>query len=331
MNRHRHAGQKSLRHKKPFTVHAVQTGAALLVFFVLLFSAAAAVALSALNNRVAVRTSNQTVFSELAQAKEALLSFALLYPDYYSGGPGRLPCLDTNNDGLTDFGCTSATIDQLPSYILPPLSPPPPDNDPPIMVLSNRIAGERFWYAVTETFRHDPVTNELNSNILGGFTINGENDIVAVIIDAGPPVGTQTRSGNSANVINYLEGGNQTTPDFFTSSATPALFNDRVAFITDAEIRNQMTVRVAQEIKRVLDIYHPLNLNTYPIDEAAFDLAMNGPGVAAWYGTDDWESALKNRDFSSLPDSVSFEFEKCSIKFTITYGQPGLQRSPGSC
>ena len=319
MNRHRHAGQKSLRHKKPFTVHAGQTGAALLVFFVLLFSAAAAVALSALNNRVAGRTSDQTVFSELAQAKEALLSFALLYPDYYSGGPGRLPCPDTNNNGLTDSGCTNATIGQLPNAIA---SSP--------FVFSSRIPGERFWYAITGQYRGSPVIADLNADSSGAFTINGQSNIVAVIIDAGPPVGTQARSGSSANVINYLEGGNQTSPDFFTSSATPALFNDRVAFISSAEIRTQMTVRVAQEIKRVLDIYHPLNLNTYPIDETAFDLAMSGPGVAGWYGTDDWESALENYTLVSA-NSATFKFNNCTTTFTITFGQPGLQRSTGSC
>tara|TARA_R110002072_G_scaffold301164_3_gene480357 strand:- start:153141 stop:154118 length:978 start_codon:yes stop_codon:yes gene_type:complete len=325
MNRHRHAGQKSLRHKKPFTVHAVQTGAALLVFFVLLFSAAAAVALSALNNRVAVRTSNQTVFSELAQAKEALLSFALLYPDYYSGGPGRLPCPDTNNDGLTDFGCTSATIDQLPSYILPPLSPPPPDNDPPIMVLSNRITGERFWYAITGLYLQNPVISLLNTDTSGTFSIDGQNGVVAVIIDAGPPVGTQTRSGGIPNPINYLEGGNQTPPDFVTSSATPASFNDRVAFITVAEIRTQMTVRVAQEIKRVLEMSGP----NYPSDLDALNIEMNS-AAAVWYNDGDWESALENYMLVP-PNSATLKFNNCTTTFTITFGQPGLQRSTGSC
>ena len=146
-----------------------------------------------------------------------------------------------------------------------------------------------------------------------------------MIIDAGPPVGTQTRSGGIPNPINYLEGGNQTPPDFVTSSATPASFNDRVAFITVAEIRTQMTVRVAQEIKRVLEMSGP----NYPSDLDALNIEMNS-AAAVWYNDGDWESALENYMLVP-PNSATLKFNNCTTTFTITFGQPGLQRSTGSC
>ncbi|MGH8119764.1 MAG: hypothetical protein ACRESK_04025, partial [Gammaproteobacteria bacterium] len=47
--------------------------------------------------------------SALNQAREALIGYAVSYPDKINPdyGPGYLPCPDRNNDGATDGGACS--------------------------------------------------------------------------------------------------------------------------------------------------------------------------------------------------------------------------------
>ncbi|ALO45369.1 hypothetical protein [Pseudohongiella spirulinae] len=297
------------------TVCQRQSGAALLIFFILLFSAAAAVALNALNNRVSARSSNPVVLSEMNSVKEALLAFATLQPDYDDSGPGRLPCPDTNNDRISEANCTSNTIGRLPSeYTLGiPFS------------FSERQNDDRFWYVITGSFRFNPTITGLNSATDGDLLLNGQSDIVALIIDPGEAIGNQTRINN--NPTNYLENGNQTGPAFVTSSPTPDQFNDRIVAITGQEMRILMTRQAALEIQRVIDSYHPANGDTYPTDQPTFEAAM--AAAAAWFNSENWLSTITFT--SNSANQVEIEFQNCNIIYSINFPPSELQRDRNAC
>ena len=127
-----------------------QRGAVLILFFLALFLSGATVVLSALNNRTGLLARNVEMQLDMELAKEALLSYAMMYPIEYAAGPGRLPCVDTNNDALPD--CTAATLGRLPQRVALPSGVP--------FSLSSAGAGvdQQFWYAVSTSFRTSAAT-----------------------------------------------------------------------------------------------------------------------------------------------------------------------------
>ncbi|HBN14094.1 MAG: hypothetical protein CMQ46_01690 [Gammaproteobacteria bacterium] len=306
-------------HKSP--VSSYQTGVGLLIFFIVLFSVAATVTLSALNNRIAARTDNNTVYPELLEAKEALLAFAMFHTGLSANdnGPGRLPCPDTNNDKFSNNDCDdNSTIGRLPvEYSFPALK------SPADFVFTTRNDDSRFWYALSEGFGFDPSTPTpaLNTSTESTLTLNGQDDIVALIIDAGVAVGTQTRPNN--NRANYLEGGNQLGTDFVTVPPTLGEFNDRMVAITEAELRAAMTLRVAQSIRQVI-VENSLAISSEPELQAA--MTNLGP---SWYSPESWNVS----DFNEVsPGIITFEFANCdNILFTLNLNVGTLDRSGQSC
>ena len=131
---------------------------------------------------------NQRVLTE---AKQALLQFAYNYPVNFNEGPGRLPCPDTDNNGIqnTGFGCGNV-VGRLPW------------RQPELNLYDMRDAdGQRLWYAVSENFTpQDAGLNPrptLNSSVWGTLTVRDQvgniiydgttgNGVAAVIIAPGP-------------------------------------------------------------------------------------------------------------------------------------------------
>ncbi|MCH8106299.1 MAG: hypothetical protein IIC58_12475, partial [Proteobacteria bacterium] len=127
---------------------------------------------------------NQRVLKE---AKLALLQFAYNYPVTNGNGPGRLPCPDTDNDGIpnTPINC-STFLGRLPW------------NQQNINLYDIRDAdGERLWYAVSSNFSTQEATN-LNSATFGTITLLDQSG--KVIYDGSHP-GDVAKSGVAAVII----------------------------------------------------------------------------------------------------------------------------------
>lgn len=297
------------------TGYARQRGAVIILFFLAIFLSGATVVLSALNNRSSNIARGVETQVAMEQAKEALLAYALMYSKEYAGsGPGRLPCVDTDNDGLAN--CTAAQLGRLPEEVVLPSGVR--------FTLSAAGVGidEQLWYALTPAFRTDAVA--LNSTTAGSLTLDGEAGIVAVLIAPGTAFSGQNRPGVLANA--YLEDVNAAGVTFVSNSAL-ANFNDRVIPIRRAEMLSMVVPRVAQEIKARLDVYHPANGNTYPINLAAFLTAMT-PG---WLVTNNWHTSVETYTLTTPPNIASFKFLNCGITFTINFATGTIVRSQASC
>jgi len=120
----------------------------------------------------------------LKEAKYALLQFAYNYPVFSNPpiGPGRLPCADTDNDGIPNCGSTFGRF---------------PWAQANLNFYDIRDAdGERLWYAVSSSFR--PQATIVNSDTSGTITLRDQSG--NVIFDGANP-GNLTQYGIAAVII----------------------------------------------------------------------------------------------------------------------------------
>lgn len=150
----------------------------------------------------------------LAQARDALVGFAVTYRDAHPGQVfGYLPCPDSDNDGIAELNCAAenvTVVGRLPwrTLGLPDL---------------RDGYGECLWYVVSGHFKYNPKTDSLNWDTVSqvelkdasGQTLmaSGEHSSpIAVVLAPGPslnqdrsPVGN-TLCGGNLTVGSYLEG-----------------------------------------------------------------------------------------------------------------------------
>lgn len=300
-----------------------QKGAVLILLFVALIMGAATVILAALNNRSPQVRDRINKQNEMQLVKEALLAYAMTYPEYSnpSTGPGRLPCSDTNNNASMNCNTSAVSLGRLPQQVVPPVGSP--------VFLSDRYAGigQQFWYAVAPGFRQNVAS--LNTSTTSTFTLDGVG-IAALIIAPGAALDGQLRS-NATQADLYLESNNATGPNFLSNHPTdPSLFNDIVMPISVAEVLTYGTMRVGQEIKRVLDVYFAANGNTYPPDTTGFSSAMSA-SAAAWVSANSWISTSLSTYTRTSTSTATVQFTNCSIVFTFDQAQTGFTRSQRSC
>lgn len=139
----------------------------------------------------------------LREAKQALLQYAYSYPDFNNEGPGRLPCPDDNDDGLTGPLslplCTS--VGRLP-WAEPDLN----------FYDAKDASGERLWYAVSDAFYNLGGGPVVNSDSVGTITIQDQSGsimydgaasgIAAIVIAPGPSI---ERDDNNDGVYEYQQ------------------------------------------------------------------------------------------------------------------------------
>jgi len=297
------------------TGYARQRGVVIILFFLAIFLSGATVVLSALNNRSLNLARGVETQVAMEKAKEALLAYALMYSKEYAGsGPGRLPCVDSDNDGLAN--CTAAQLGRLPEEVILPSGARFALSD------AGAASDEQLWYALTPAYRSDAAI--LNSTTAGSLTLDGEGGIVAVLIAPGNVLTGQSRP--SLLAVDYLEDVNAAGATFVSNSTLPS-FNDRVMPVRRAELLSMVATHVAQEIKTQLDVYHPLNSNTYPVDLAAF-LAALTPG---WLMTNNWHTSVETYTLTTPPNIATFKFLNCAITYTINFSAGTIVRSQASC
>jgi hypothetical protein len=180
-----------------------QVGAVLLLMLILLILGGSAVALSLFNANDSRLQRQALTAQSLAQAKEALISYAVTYGDVHAGEvPGFLPCPDINGDngeGSSPINCgvkNVSTIGHFPwkSLKLPTLR----DGD-----------NECLWYAVSGNYKNNPQTDLMNWDNNGQFQAfaadgvrrldSDDNQVVAIIFAPGAALAGQDRSGLDSN------------------------------------------------------------------------------------------------------------------------------------
>ena len=228
-------------------------GAALLAFMLVLLSASTWVFVSDLNRHSEVYVRRADSGLALNQAKQALLSYSMNYPELRSNpekGPGFLPCPDRNNDGRPETNCasgTGTTLGRLPFTIL--------GLDDP-----RDSSGERLWYALSPNFRNTQANRVvINSETPGQLSVDGTGDVVAIIMAPGSPV-DQQYARPSNNPAAYLEGDNAYVGDGVFSAVSG---NDQLAVITRVELMSVVEQRVINEIRATLARYR-VEHSAYP-------------------------------------------------------------------
>lgn len=223
---------------------------------------AAALLVSALGSAALQVERDKKTADALAQAKEALLGYAITYGDSHAGEVhGYLPCPDMdgnqtgNPEGSSELSCGNKNVSvmgRLPWRTL----------DLPVL---RDGSGECLWYIVSGTYKNNPKTDLMNwdnkgllgvSNAAGG----GVQDIAAVIFAPGAVLGSQNRMpsghapacGGNYSAANYLDSDGthnnsavataaNAISNFFSSAS--AQINDQIIFITRNDIFNALARR----------------------------------------------------------------------------------------
>lgn len=315
---------------------AKQRGAALMVMLVIMIVGISAVLISSLNATGLKNARQEMTSNALAQAKEALIGYAITYGDTHAGQVhGYLPCPDTdgsNGEGSSTTPCGNKNISQLGrlpwrTLKLPTLR----DGD-----------GECLWYAVSGTYKNSPMTDLMNWDNNGLFEILDADgatiaqNVVAVVFAPGAALGSQNRApdgtapicGGNYTAGNYLDsdGGIDNAAVSGTANAVSrfrlgasAQLNDRMIFITRDDIFNAILRRA----DFVDPARNPLRLMTQKAAECIADYGRHNAAGASdkrlpwagrlWTTPSDYLTDCNYRDGSSstpllygrLPNRVS--------------------------
>jgi hypothetical protein len=251
-----------------FPKFRIQQGGALIIFLLVLVLAGSAVLFSALDSSAIKVERDKKTASSLAEAKAALIGYALIS----ASKPGTLPCTDNNNDGSVDISGSNncaAFIGRLPWKQLG------------ISMLRDSY-GECLWYALSPVYRNQMTTgnrklNPINSNTPGTITLLDDNEtplgnvnpVIAVVFAPNNPVNGQNRSGAVTNYCpgdsvagNYLDvrgAVNNSTGNVAGNNYTFKLgkidgsFNDKLVYITAKEFYPALKKRIVSEIVGNID------------------------------------------------------------------------------
>lgn len=212
--------------------------------------------------------------TNMALAKEALIARAVMDDNR----PGSLPCPDLitdsdawsnkPGDGNSDkfIGAANGTC---PSYVgwLPWVT-----LDLPELVDET---GTRFWYVLSKKLTDDESASPINSDTEMQLSVDGNNEIAALIIAPRSPLNGQ---GNrpSHTPSDYLDGENGNADDqkYITGPQSDS-FNDLVLTITRQELMAAVEKRVANEVRSCLE-QHAKAMPTYPWPAPMANLNFHG-------------------------------------------------------
>ncbi len=277
----------------------------------------------------------------LKEAKQALLQFAYNYPVTNDKGPGRLPCADTDNDGIPNtcnsFGRFPWAQQNLNFYDVR-------DAD-----------GERLWYAVSSNFTTQAtiVNSDTSGNITlrdqsGNIIYDGFNPgsliqygIAAVIIAPGAAIARNDGLVQDRTVANvnaeehYLDDtGDEDNAilnlnlsgsgDGFILGPVPNLTNDQFIVITAAEVIEMAEKATLQAYRTAINDYLAQTGNVYPwlynyVVPASEAISSYYPADPVWAT----ELATNLDNFGRIP-SILDEY------FSETNSQPIETRLSGS-
>lgn len=255
--------------KNHYISKQAQHGVALILFVFILAIAGTTILFFLVDGTGVKLARNKQSYMALAEAKSALIGYALRD----SNKPGTLPCTDTNNDGSEDTSGANnceAFIGRLPWKQLG------------VSMLKDGH-GECLWYALSPIFRsqmNSPTraATPLNSNTIGTISLVDDldlplgnvNPVIAVVIAPNYPLSEQNRSGVATDycpgdsvATKYLDSkgavnnatGNVAGDDYtFKLGKTDDTFNDQITYITAKDLHPLLRKRVAKEILGDVDV-----------------------------------------------------------------------------
>ena len=223
---------------------------------------------------------NQRVLKE---AKLALLLYSYNYPEFNLEGPGRLPCPDDDDDGLT--GVLSLALCQSVGRL--------PWAETEMHFYDARDADEeRLWYAVSDSFYNLGGGPIINSGSTGSITLVDQTGniiydgsiagIAAVIIAPGSALAGQDRVAGPNNPANYLDsfngfdnsvfnnGESDTNDDgfilgpVFDPAQNSNVVNDQMIIITADEVIEVAEKATLQAYRTTILDYLTATGNVYP-------------------------------------------------------------------
>ena len=238
-----------------------QRGAALLVMLLITVTGVATSLVGSLSSTALKNARQETTAAALAQAKDALIGYAITYGDMptHSGEVhGYLPCPDdgSNGEGSAKLSCGSKNVSMLGRLPWKTLDLEPLRNGD----------GECLWYAVSGTYKYNPKTDIMNWDTPGLFEIldaSGSTvvqNVVAVVFAPGAvldgqnraPDGTAPACGGNYTPANYLDNDGAINNAAVSSTANAASqfrlgastqLNDQIIFITRDDIFNARNIR----------------------------------------------------------------------------------------
>lgn len=259
----------------------LQSGAALLVLMLIIITGASFMLINKLNVNLIHSENIEETYRSLERAKQALIGYALTVPERSTAsprpGPGYLPCPDIDNDGDAELVCGGGglpAVGRIPYETL--------EED----VLRDD-SGQVFWYALSPNYRNIGARfTPLNSETAGQLTLDGQGDVVAVIIAPGSAYNNQQRSIGPNAVINYLENDNSDGDASFISylvNDNPPTFNDKVIAITRQELMSNVEKRVLGLVSSSLEGFR----NSFAAGNEAYPwlAPLNDPSISNYLWT----------------------------------------------
>ncbi|MHB1245562.1 MAG: hypothetical protein ACYCZH_03915 [Sulfuriferula sp.] len=326
-----------------------QRGALLILLVIALGILAATVFVGLLSSSDIQNRQNKTTAAALAEAKMAVIGFALANQDTPGGLPYPDRAADGNYDGhgdcVTSGFNNSQLLGKFPTLVEDGcgVSIPAFETDP------RDATGERVWYAVsqnlvkraggfltinTQTLATPPplpptpnpwlTVHDQNGNVLA-------NNVAFLIIAPGVALAGQSRAGAKPTAQNFMDSytvnGNtyknwDSDLDYIAAPPTNNTvnqFNDRLLYVTSSELANRLVDRVAGEIRQRLP--HP-----FPT-ASAFDTSS----YPSWY-TNNWSGITHYAQTDG--DHATIKFEDCASTFIFTWTPPGpidMIRNPKQC
>jgi len=292
-----------------------QRGAALFLVLLLIVVGAGIAFVSQLKSAEVELEAQRKTAAALAEAKQALIGWALLDNGGGTVNPGRLPCPDQDRDGDAEgAACAAPYIGWLPRETL--------DMDD-----MRDGAAEMLWYVVDSNFRsgNAPLNTAMLSSTAPALRLNGV-PVVAVVfaphgvlssLSQSRPAGVPVQS--TLVYPNYLESFAASGPSV-TTAPPSSTFNDHLIGITPRELFTPVTQRIARELAQA-----------------------NAPGVGGYTATgigglvkpqtwtdNGWDAAVDAAASSVTSSTITLKFRNCDIVYTIT-GTNAVALSPRSC
>ncbi|MDR0563414.1 MAG: hypothetical protein LBG78_00570 [Azoarcus sp.] len=247
-----------------------ETGSALLAVAIFMLLVACVVLVAAEHLlRQAERWNEATSMASLAGAREALIGYALGYPDTHPGqGMGYLPCPDKSNDGSVSLGACNArdhgAMGRLPYRTLG-------------LPVSLDGARQCLWYAVAGSFKNNPKALALNWDSPGQFR---------VVDTSGQPV-----SGEGHDAVAVILAPGAARPGQHRPSS-------------DSSLRCPGSADAAADLPAFLDTPYPTDI-AGNLDIVIGTPRHDVNDMAVWITVDDIFNALRRRpDFSALFDNL---------------------------
>ncbi|NKB36381.1 MAG: hypothetical protein GKR93_04320 [Gammaproteobacteria bacterium] len=281
-----------------------QRGVVLLAMMLVLIVSTSFVLISNLNANVRQFPRQSSSMPILNEAKAALIGYAVTYPERSGnpdGAPGTLPCPEIYTaalplpdpwpTGQAGGNCSfpNTIIGRFPWATLN-------------IEKTTDYNGEELWYVVANNYR-TPAPGAINSESAGDLILDGDADIVALIIAPGPPLTGQNRAtdANKLDYANYLEGENADAPpnDVNYVSRAAGEFNDTVIAITRQELMQVVEKRVLGDVAQAMTNYRTAN--------AAFPwlTPFTNPSTSVYRGQSTTMQGHIPFHWAADPDSIS--------------------------